>query len=361
MAAGGLCVALPVIVLPVIVQRDRVRAIGRYRQVTDASDANWAMPVHPWVAEGQHTVRFATVGAFIREWPQRLDFVRRVEELGFDAYWANDHPTRSMDCWATLAALAVATRTIRLISLVSCIFYRSPALLARLAADVDHLSNGRLVMGLGLGDDPQEFAQLQLPFPSVRERQEALEETLHIVRGLWYDAPFSYRGPHFQVADAGISPRPLQQPHVPILIGGGGERITLRQVARYADMSNFGAHEWTGGAYDVADVQRKCAALRQHCTALGRPYESVLRSHYTPLLVLAKTPAALHSKKSSTRIPNPQLHTVPLFATPTEAIAHYQALVDAGMQYFLAQVSADDDETVRLFANEVIPAIRPAS
>jgi alkanesulfonate monooxygenase SsuD/methylene tetrahydromethanopterin reductase-like flavin-dependent oxidoreductase (luciferase family) len=327
---------------------------------TAAADARWARPVHPWVAEGQHTVRFAIVGAFIREWPQRLEFVQRSEDLGFDAYWANDHPTRSMDCWATLAALAAATRTMRLISLVSCIYYRSPALLARLAADVDLLSNGRLVLGLGLGDDTQEFAQLQLPFPPVRERQEALEETLHIVSGLWHDAPFSYHGRHFQVADAGISPRPPQQPHVPILIGGGGERVTLRHVARYADMSNFGAHEWTGGAYDMEDVRRKCAALRQHCAALGRPYESVLRSHYTPLLVLAKTPAALQSKKSSTRIPDPQLHTVPLFATPSEAIAHYQALADAGMQYFLAQVSADDDETVQLFASDVIPAIRSA-
>lgn len=126
-------------------------------------------------------------------------------------------------------------------------------------------------------------------------------------------------------------------------------------------MSNFGAHEWSGGAYDVADVRRKCEALGRHCAALGRPYDAVLRSHYTPLLVLVETRAALDRKKSAARIPDPQLHTVPLFATPREAIDHYQALADAGMQYFLAQVGGDDDETVRLFADEVIPAIRPAS
>jgi len=317
--------------------------------------------VHPWVAEGQRRVRFAIVGAFLKGWPSRLAFVQRAEELGYDAYWANDHPTRSMDCWATLAALAMATRKIRLISLVSCIYYRSPALLARVAADVDVLSDGRLVLGLGIGDDTQEFAQLQLPFPPIRERQEALEETLQIVQGLWHAAPFSYDGRYFKVADAGVAPRPSQQPHVPILIGGGGERVTLRQVAQYADMSNFGAHEWSGGAYDVTDVRRKCEALRRHCAALGRPYESVQRSHYTPLLVLAGTRAALERKKSATRIPDPQLHTVPLFATPREAIDHYQALTDAGMQYFLAQVSGDDDETVRLFADEVIPAIQPVA
>src|SRR4030081_2141594 len=128
---------------------------------------------HPWVAEGQDKIRFAIVGPFLKEWSETLEFVLRAEELGFDAYWANDHPTRSMDCWSTLTALAMATRKIRLLSLVSCIYYRSPALLARLAADVDRVSNGRLILGVGIGDDVPEFAQLQIPFPPVRERQEA--------------------------------------------------------------------------------------------------------------------------------------------------------------------------------------------
>jgi alkanesulfonate monooxygenase SsuD/methylene tetrahydromethanopterin reductase-like flavin-dependent oxidoreductase (luciferase family) len=315
---------------------------------------------HPWVAEGRHRVRFAIAGAFLREWSQRLEFVLRAEELGFDAYWANDHPNRAMDPWTMLAALAMATRRIRLISLVSCIYYRSPALLARCAADIDRLSNGRLVLGVGLGDDTQEFAQLQIPFPPVRERQQALKETLEIVQGLWYQAPFSYAGDHFQVAEARIVPAPVQEPHVPILIGGGGERITLGQVARYADMSNFGAHEWAGAAFTVEDVRRKCAALRRYCEALERPYESILRSHYTPLLALAGTDAAVQRKRSGARIPDPQLRTVPLFTTPQGAIAHYQALVDAGMQYFLVQVSGEDVETIQLFTEEVIPAIRPA-
>lgn len=314
---------------------------------------------HPWVAEAQHRVRFAIVGAFLREWPQRLEFVQRAEALGFDAYWSNDHPNRSMDPWTTLAALAMATRRIRLISLVSCIYYRSPALLARCAADVDRLSNGRLVLGIGIGDDTPEFEQLQIPFPPIRERQEALEETIQIVDGLWHQAPFSYCGKHFQVAGARIVPGPIQAPHVPILIGGGGERVTFRQVARYADMSNFGAHEWSGAAYNLEDVRRKCAALRRHCEAIGRPYNSVLRSHYTPLLVLARTQAELERKQSATRIPDPQLRTVPIFATPDGAIAHFQALVAAGMQYFLVQVIGDDEETVRMFAEDVIPAIQP--
>ena len=317
-------------------------------------------PEHPWIAAGRDQIRFAIVGAFIKEWSQTLEFVLRAEELGFDAYWANDHPTRSMDCWSTLTALAMATSKIRLLSLVSCIYYRSPALLARLAADVDRVSDGRLVLGIGVGDDVPEFAQLQLRFPPVRERQEALEETLQIVKGLWHAAPFTYEGNYFQLRDAGIAPRPTQQPFVPVLIAGGGERVTLRQVARYADMSNFGAHEWTGGAFDLADVRRKCEALRRYCADQGRSYDSILRSHYTPLLVLAETHAALERKMDSIRIPDRHLHTVPLLATPAEAIAHFQALADAGLQYFLAVINGHDTESVDLLAEEVMPAIRVA-
>lgn len=315
---------------------------------------------HPWVSVGQERVRFAVIGNALREWSQTVEFVQRVESLGFDAYWANDHPLRSQDCWSTLAALAMATTRIRLISLVSCVYYRSPAMLARLAADVDRISGGRLVLGVGIGDDVPEFAQLNIPFPPIQERQAALEETLRVIHGLWHQTPFTHEGSTFQLSGAPFGPGPVQQPHVPILIAGGGERVTLRQVAQYADMSNFGAHEWTGGAYDLEDVRRKFAALREHCAAQGRDYGSILRSHYTPFLVLAETRTALERKMETTRIPDAHLHTIPLLATPQEAIVQYQALADAGMQYFLAVVHGHDAETIRLLAEEVMPAIRLA-
>jgi alkanesulfonate monooxygenase SsuD/methylene tetrahydromethanopterin reductase-like flavin-dependent oxidoreductase (luciferase family) len=323
--------------------------------MTEASER----PTHPWVAEGQTRVRFAIVGAFLREWSQILQFVLQAEELGFDAYWANDHPTRSPDCWTLLSALAMATTRIRLLSLVSCIYYRSPLLMARQAADVDRFSQGRLTFGMGIGDDVPEFSMLQIPFPPARERQAALEEALQIVHGLWQAAPLSYEGRYFQLKEATSGPKPVQQPHVPILIAGGGERVTLRQVARYADMSNFGPHEWTGGAFGLDAVRRKLDVLRQHCEDIGRDYNGILRSHYTPFLVLAKSRSALESKTRTIRIPDAHLHTEPLFATPDEAIAHYQALVGAGMQYFLAVIGGEDLETRQLLAEEVMPAIRP--
>jgi alkanesulfonate monooxygenase SsuD/methylene tetrahydromethanopterin reductase-like flavin-dependent oxidoreductase (luciferase family) len=318
-------------------------------------------PIHPWVAEGSRRVRFATVGYFLPEWKDIVRFAQRAEELGFDAYWANDHPNRSMDCWTLLTALAGETERLRLISLVSCIYYRSPYLLARQAADVDRVSNGRLVLGIGIGDDVPEFNQMCLPFPPVSVRQRAMEETLDILEGLWQGGPFTYTGEHLQVRAATLSPRPVQQPHIPILIGGGGERVTLRQVATRADASNFSPHEWSGAAYEPADVKRKYEALRRHCAEIGRPYDSVLRSHFTPLLTLAEDEHDLERKRKRARIPDPELRSVPLFATTSQAVTHFQALADLGVQYFLAAINGRDDETVDLLATKVIPAIRLGS
>jgi alkanesulfonate monooxygenase SsuD/methylene tetrahydromethanopterin reductase-like flavin-dependent oxidoreductase (luciferase family) len=315
--------------------------------------------VHPWVAEGADELRFGIVSVFLPDWPDILAFAQRAERLGFDCYWANDHPNRSLDCWTMLTALAMGTEKIRLVSLVSCVYYRSPFLLARCACDVDRISGGRLVLGLGLGDDVPEFDQMAIPFPPVRERRETLLETLEIVQGLWSsEGPYSFEGKYFQVHEAIFRGKPVQQPYVPILIGGGGEKVTLRLVAEHADMSNFAPHEWSGSAFTLDDVERKYAALRSHCADFGRPYESILRSHYTPLLTLAENEEALEKKRATARIPDANLRTGPLFATPEQAIAHYGQLAGAGVQYFMAMVNGKDDETVQLFAEVVIPALK---
>jgi alkanesulfonate monooxygenase SsuD/methylene tetrahydromethanopterin reductase-like flavin-dependent oxidoreductase (luciferase family) len=315
--------------------------------------------IHPWVVEARERLRFAIVGAFLPDWEAQRDFVLRAEELGFDAYWLNDHPTRLIDCWSGLAALAMITKKMRLISLVSCVYYRSAMLLARQAADVDRLSGGRLVLGLGIGDDVQEFNQMQLPFPPTRERHEMLVETIEAVRGLWAGAPFTYQGKHVRLEEAKLSPMPVQQPHVPLLIGGGGPRFTLREVAKYADVANIGPHEWIGGDYEVEDVRRKYEALRGHCEAVGRPYEAILRTHWTPLLTLAPSVTALEAKRATTRIPDATLESRPLFATPDEAVRHYQSLIDAGAEYFLVTVTSKDVESVDLLVERVIPALEP--
>jgi alkanesulfonate monooxygenase SsuD/methylene tetrahydromethanopterin reductase-like flavin-dependent oxidoreductase (luciferase family) len=311
-------------------------------------------PLHPWIAAGQQQVRF---GAQLSApaWPDFFALVDAAEGLGFDSLWLVDHPAgAARDCWTGLTAAALRTSRLRLGSLTSCVYYRSPVLLARMAADVDALSNGRLVLGLGIGDDTEEFAKLGLPFPAAAQRQQLLEETVAVVRGVWGAEPFSFEGQQVRVAGARVQPPP-QQP-VPLLICGGGERVTLRQVAQWADMANFGPHEWVGSAVTLADVERKCAALRRHCDALVRPYDSILRSHYE-FVILAETRTQLEAKLAA--IPPAVLDfwgTILFAGTPEEALRHYAALIEAGMQYFVAVMPGQfQAETLELLGKHVLP------
>jgi alkanesulfonate monooxygenase SsuD/methylene tetrahydromethanopterin reductase-like flavin-dependent oxidoreductase (luciferase family) len=313
---------------------------------------------HPWVAEGMNRIRFGiSIYPQPADWRHFIAVVRRMEEQGFDSYLAYDHPTAHADCWTALTALAMGTERIRLGTIVDCIYYRPPYLLARQAADVDRLSGGRLVLGLGIGDAPDEFAAMGMPYPPVSVRQQGMEETIRIVRGLWSGQPFEFTGEQWSVKTDGSFLGPVQQPRVPILLAGGGEKVTLRQVARFADASNMGAHETIGRAVTLTDVSRKFAKLRDYCDELGRPYDSVLRSHFTMPLVLGETRDALDRKLAG--IPQDALASwgPALFAgTPDEAIAFYRSLVDAGFQYFIANILDGDEDTIELLGTAVMPA-----
>ena len=212
--------------------------------------------VHPWVAEGEEKARFAIVGAFLSEWPEIMSFAQRAEKLGFDAYWANDHPNRSMDTFTLLTGLAMATERIRLMSLVSCIYYRSPLLIARQAADVDRVSGGRMVLGIGIGDDVPEFNQMGLPFPAVAERQEALEEALDDHPGALGTGDLQLRG---QVLPGrtrrGYPPSPFSTLTCPSSSEEAARRSPSDRSPEFADVSNFAPHEWSGSAFEIGDVQ----------------------------------------------------------------------------------------------------------
>jgi alkanesulfonate monooxygenase SsuD/methylene tetrahydromethanopterin reductase-like flavin-dependent oxidoreductase (luciferase family) len=281
-----------------------------------------------------------------------------AEESGFDSFWVRDHPLKGYDCWTTLAALAAATSNIRLGSATSCVYFRSPALLARVAADVDRISNGRLVLGVGIGDEPQEFAALHIPWLRPSERQQVLEETVQIVQGLWTEKPFTYQGTRFQLTDATGAPGPVQQPHVPLLIAGGGERGTLRQVAQYAHMANFGPHASAGSAFTLDDVRRKYDLLRRYCEEFGRPYEGILRS-YIDLPIVADTREAADAKYEALPAEGraffgPAVHG----STPEETVAHFRDLMAAGVQYFVLMLWPGDLETFHLLGERVIPALQ---
>ncbi|MBV9356085.1 MAG: LLM class flavin-dependent oxidoreductase [Chloroflexi bacterium] len=315
-----------------------------------------ATVTHPWAGEQQ--VRFG-VGCGPRDdWPALREFVQRAEELGFDSYSLPDHPMVMPSCWTTLAGLAAVTRRIRLLPLVSCVYYANPVILARMVADIDRMSDGRAVLGLGSGDMPREFAQMGLPYPAPGKRQAALEEGLQIIRPLLRGQTVTFNGEHFRTDGAVLRPSPVQQPYVPILIAGGGERTTLRYVAQYADASNLGAAGWAGGAYTPADVQQKLAVLRQHCTEQGRPYASILRSTLFVPTILAETAAARQAKLD--RLPAQLLAfygQAGLVASPEEAVDRITALVAAGFRYFIPNVLGNDLETLDLLARHVIPAV----
>lgn len=315
--------------------------------------------IHPWVAEGRHKIRagvsFLDNGV---DWQRFADAAQASEELGYDSIWVPDHPIILPDCWAQLGGLAAITHTLRLGALVACVFFRHPLVLARVAGDVDRWSGGRLVLGLGIGDIPFEFEQLGIPFPGIRERQETLEETIKILKGVWEEPPFTFAGKHLQVQQAQPAFGPVQQPYIPLLIGGGGERVTLRQVAQYADASNFGPHKLSGDAPDMSDVARKSDVISKHCATFGRPSEAILRTHLILPLLLGKTQEAAAAKWEN--MP-PEMRgffeSGVLMATVETAIAYYQALAQAGMQYFIIGIAPGDLETLQMFKEQVFPAI----
>jgi alkanesulfonate monooxygenase SsuD/methylene tetrahydromethanopterin reductase-like flavin-dependent oxidoreductase (luciferase family) len=315
-------------------------------------------PVHPWVTAGHSAPRFGIAYGPRTNWPEVRAFVQLVEALGFDSYWTMDHPVSGFDAWSSLTALAAVTTRLHLGPLVSCVFYRSPAMLARLAADADRVSGGRLVLGLGGGNHEREFAKLGLPFPRTTERLAAVAETVRIVRGLWGEEPFTFAGEHSRVEAANVRPGPVQRPRVPILIAGGGERVTLRQVAEFADASNFSPHPKAGSAYGADDVRRKLAALRDYSAALGRPYESILRTQVAVPVILAETRAALERKLSAVPESVRRAYASSTLAgLPVDAVAYYRELADAGLDYFIAGVYGNDTETIYLLAERVVPAL----
>ena len=320
--------------------------------------APWS--THPWVAEGQGRVRFGVFGGAgpRSDWPAFRDRLQLVEALGFDSYWLTDHPLdHTSACWTLLAAAAGVTSRIRLGSLVNCVYYCPPALLARMVADVDRFSGGRAILGLGIGHHEAEFRKLGLPFPPPSTRLAALEEYVQIVQGLWGATPFTLEGEAFQVRDATLNAGPVQTPRVPLVIAGGGERVTLRLVAHYGDAANFSPRLSHGGAVSLADVQRKCAALDGHCRALNRPPESVLRTTMM-VTVVAETEAEVDRQLSAYGAPD-QLRADPWFiaGTPAAVMPRFQALIGAGVQYFMLTPVEDQARTLQLLAEQVIPAL----
>ncbi len=199
-----------------------------------------------------------------------------AEAAGFDRLSVMDHffqirfigpPEREMlEAYTTLGFLAGCTSRIRLLTMVTGVIYREPGLLAKIVTTLDVLSGGRAMLGVGAAWNEEEARALGFPYPPIAERFERLEEALQIVLQMWSDDDGPYHGRHYHLERTLNSPQPLQRPHPPILIGGSGEKKTLRLVARYADSCNL---------FNVPDLARKLDVLREHCEREGRNYDDI--------------------------------------------------------------------------------------
>ena len=222
-------------------------------------------------------MRFSVWPTTRQPWLDFLDLSTHVEATGWDGIWAADHfmpaappldiPT--LECWTVLAALATVVPRVRLGSLVVGNTYRHPAVVANMAATLDQVCGGRLVLGLGTGWQVNEHEAYGLTLPSVPERLARLEETCAIVKGLLSQPRTTFEGRFYRIVDAPLEPKPVQE-NLPLLIGGGGERVTLRIAARFAD-------EWnTWGTPEV--LSHKASVLDRHCEVLGRDPTTIIRS-----------------------------------------------------------------------------------
>lgn len=271
---------------------------------------------------------------------------QRAEHAGFYSLWVMDHffqigfagpPEMEMlEGWSALAFAAGRTNRIKLGTMVTGVTYRYPALLVKTATTLDVLSQGRAYFGIGAAWNEEEHKGLGVPFPPTSERFERLEETLQIALQMWSGEEKAFQGNHYQLERPLNSPQSYQRPHPPILIGGTGEKKTLRMVAQYGDGCNIFARLGKEAFLHKLDV------LREHCQALGRPYEEIEKT------TLDTVHITRDGRNNS--------------MTPAAAIEYFAGLAEMGVdQAIFSMPNVSEYEPFDLLATEVIPAVEKIS
>jgi F420-dependent oxidoreductase-like protein len=290
---------------------------------------------------------------------QLLDVARATEEGRFDALFRSDHylamggdglpgPT---DAWLTLAGLARETSRIRLGTLVTSATFRLPGILAISVAQVDAMSGGRVELGLGAGWYDGEHTAYGIPFPPVGHRFERLEEQLAIITGLWTTPPgetFSFDGTHYQIKDSPALPKPVQQPHPPIIVGGGGPKRTPRLAATYADEFNLPFSS-------LADTEAQFIRVRAACEARDRDPAGL--GYSAAQVVCCGTDEAEVTRRAASIGRQPEeLRANGAAGTPDEVVARLRAFGEIGADTVYLQVlDLDDLDHIRLLSDEVVP------
>jgi len=292
-------------------------------------------------------------------WTEVKETAQLADEVGFDSVWVADHflgvgGEDPLEAWTEMTAVAAVTRRIELGFLVLCNSYRPPALLAKMAATFDLVAGGRLILGYGAGWFVQEYEAYGYEFPSIRTRLEELEEGLEILRRMWTEEAATFHGVHYHIENARCWPPPVRKPHPPLLIGGAGEKVLLKLVARYADIwNNLGAFH--------AEVKDKLDVLRGHCQKVGRSFDEIEVSQQT-IGAIGLSKAEANQRTEGVHQEMGFLTGAPDLCptgTPDEIVERLKRSVAMGITTFIISFGRHvTAESVRLFGREVIPAFR---
>lgn len=289
----------------------------------------------------------------------------------FDSIWVYDHfhavpepnGEATHEAWSLISAFAASTSRVRLGQMCTCMAYRNPAYLAKVATTADVISGGRVEMGIGAGWYEHEWRAYGYGFPTAGERLAMLDEGVQIFRQMWTEGVATLDGTHYQVSGAQLSPLPLQAGGPPLWIAGGGEKKTLRIAAQHAQYTNFDGTPETFAA--------KSAILAEHCAAVGRDFAEITRSaNYN--VVIGATTADVEDKLAwieehyARTVPEraagvaADLRRGPLVGTPEQVVAKLHELEALGMTYAITYFAdaAYDRSSIELFEREVVPALR---
>ena len=272
-----------------------------------------------------------------------------AEETGFDSVWVMDHfyqlpplggaERPMLESYATLSAIAARTSRVRLGALVTGVTYRNPAMLAKIVTTLDVISKGRAILGIGAAWHDVEHEAFGFSFPPAGERLSRLEEAVQICRAMFTEEAPSFEGRYYRVKEVRNLPRPIQPGGPPLMIGGGGERRTLRIVAQHADMCNvFG---------DPAGIRHKLEILRGHCKDVGRDFSEITPSRLATLIITdseEQTTAMRDMLAAAAGVAAVQGFNV---GTEKEIIAQVEELLEAGMEYFIFNLPLADPAGVR--------------
>ena len=291
---------------------------------------------------------------------QLKDTVLECEKLGFSSIWLDDHLMLNnkpiLECWTTLSALSKVTRKIRLGTMVTCNSFRNPALLAKMSATVDNISNGRLELGIGAGIQKNEHNAYGFPFNSSKIRIQKLEEAVWIIKKLCTKKNVSFKGEHYTLRNANCEPKPLQNPHPPLIIGGGGEHLMLRLTAKYADRFDWGYLP------SIEVYHHKLEILRSYCETIKRDFDEIEKSSWpTGQISIVKRKNLEEKNSESVTKDISSNHNVmreKFTFTPEDLLERIRYYVNFGVTYFMLFFSdIPNFEGLRFFHKKIIQKI----